>query len=196
VNQINENYSLVITGNVHNPTVISDFFLKNSGIISDEQELDRSKTIITPALCQIFIKKSDTVFVVMPNVLTITSKDSNLPFTIGKKYCSNLGYINSIAVGINFEVLVTDFNFEKWFENYKISTYNNAMMQSFIVTFTANPNTKCNVTITLNSADKATFRFNFHRDTNVPLSNIPFDFIQEANKFKNQANEFIKNSIK
>lgn len=190
------NYSLVIIGNSHNPTVISDNFFLKTGIISNESEIDRNKMLITPALCQAFLK-GNTNFLVEPNLLTVNSTEFVNPYEIGKKYCSNLGFIKSIAIGINFDISIEEYDFDKWFLPLRITDFNNCTTRSIVFTFDANPQTKANVTVTKNAPDKALLRFNFHKDTpNVLLGDLNIDFISEAKIFQSQSNDFIKSLLK
>ena len=109
------NYSLVIIGNSHNPTVITDYFLKESGIVDDPmKDIDRNNYLVTPAVTQLTIRGRSSI-VVEPNRLNIQSNDPSEPFIVGQRYCNTLKFIIGSAIGLNFEILVEKFDFDKWF---------------------------------------------------------------------------------
>lgn len=189
-------YSLVIRGNIHNPTVISETFFLKSGIVSDVEEIDRAKLIITPALCQV-IFRNNIQFIVEPNTLNISGPDPKIAFEIGNKYCSNLGYIKSIAVGLNFEFEVENFDFENWFLPFNISDYKKCEVKAVDFTFSANSTTVANVTVIKKSISNALIRFNYHTDTkNTILSELNIDFVSSAEEFIKQSYDFINSILK
>jgi len=192
---VTKNYSFVIIGNSHNPTVISDSFLLKSGIVSDLSEIDRNNFLITPGFCQVLFLKNNTSFIVEPNSLKISSSDSRIPFEMGYKYCSSLGYIKSMAVGINFDILVEDYDFIKWFIPLTLSEYRECVTNSIVFSFKSSQTSKSNVNVTKIDDSKAIFRFNYHTDTkDVILSELNSDFVLASEEYMVQSVEFI-NSI-
>lgn len=190
------NYSLVIIGNSHNPTVISDAFFLKSGIVSDINEIDKNSLLITPGFCRATLKKN-TYFIVEPNSLKISSSESKIPYEIGNKYCSSLGYIKSIAVGINFDIIVEEFDFDHWFKPLSLTDYRDCVTNSIVFSFNASKSTKSNVTISRLDQKKALLKFNFHIETSeVILSNLNMDFVSLSEEYIIQANEFIINLLK
>lgn len=189
-------YSIVIRGNSHNPTVISDMFLLKTGIISDESEIDRNKLIVTPALFQANLK-GNTNLMVETNSLNISSQDFNSPYDIAKKYCDNLKFIKSTAIGINFDITVAEYDFDSYFNKYNNISYNNSTVVSVVHNFDADSNTIANVTIHKQSESKSLFRFNFHRNTpSILLGDLNVDFNSIASNFLTQAEEFISTILK
>lgn len=191
----NINYHIVVLGNTHNPTVISETFFIKSGIISSEDELDRNKLIITPALCQATIKGKTNV-IVEPSSLNINSTEFETPYKIAAKYCENLKFIKSIAIGINFDIQVVEYDFDKLFEKANFSDYNNCTTRALSFVYDAADNVKCNVTLTKKDSETGIFRFNFHQDTkNILLGDLNIDFLSNAEKYLKQTEEFIKSIL-
>ncbi len=192
----NNHYSLVILGNTHNPTVISETFFLKSGIIDKESDLDRNKLIITPALCQASIG-GNTNIIVEPNTLNITSTVFEKPYDIAKKYCQNLGYIKSVAIGINFDFNVLEYDFDKLFNMINFTDFKGCTPNSISFVFNANDSTQSNVTLKRNDSKNANLRFNFHQPTpDVILGDLNMDFVNIAKEYYNQSNEFIKSLLK
>ncbi len=158
-----KSYSFVIAGNDHNPTVVTNYFLKESGIVDDlTKDIDRNNFIVTPALAQFTIKGKTSVLV-NPNALTISSTDEKEPYRIGKLYCQTLKYIKAIGMGLNYDIEVTEYDFDKWF-NSKLNTKNTSITIRAIDYTIKLEDVICNLKITKLSQDKAHCRFNYHHD--------------------------------
>lgn len=185
-------YSIVIRGNSHNPTVLSELFLLKSGIITDETEIDRNKLIITPALFQANIK-GKTNIIVEPNSLNISSIEFEKPFDFATRYCNNLKYIKANAVGCNFDVEVEEFNFDLLFKPFNTISFRQGAVSSFSYQFLADENTVCNVTLLRKDKLSSIIKFNFHRNiSNVILGDLGIDFLANAKKYNKLVDEFIQ----
>lgn len=170
--QIKSN-SLVILANAHNASILTDSFLLNSGIIVNLEELNREQLIITSQYSQVVLN-DETNIVVDSNRFAVTAKNSQRPYIIGQKYCNSLKYINAQAIGINFDIEVSDFNFEDWFNSLLKFPNSKCSEVKYKIE-------NCNITFKYSSTQTALINFNFHYDIEQSelLGDIKIDFTKE-----------------
>lgn len=183
MNKVVKTYSLVLVGNNHNPTVLTDYFLKKSGIVEDpDKEINKDSIIITPAVSQVNIK-SGTSIIVESNRLLIQSQNSQDPYIIAERYCKNLQYIQATGVGINFDIEADDFDFDKWFANKLHSNAKGLVIKAVEYAYSVVEG-MCNIKVTKLSENKAHFRFNYHQDLqSVPLGELKIDFLKKSEEY-------------
>lgn len=189
-------FSIVIRGNSHNPTVLSELFLIKSGIIIDENEIDRNKLIITPALFKANIK-GKTNIIVEPNSLSVSSIEFDKPFDIANKYCNNLRFIKANAIGINFDVEIDEYDSDLFFKPLNTISFMQGAVNSFSYQFLADENTVCNVTLFRKDKLTSIIKFNFHQNIpNIILGELGIDFLANAKRYNKLVEEFIQTVIK
>ena len=168
--------TLVILAKSHNPTLVSDSFFKEAGIIMDSREINPNNKIITPALTQIQFL-SGVNFNLDSERLVITGTYGKEPFEVGQKYCNALGFIKSNAIGINFDLDVTDYDFKTWFDRVSVSAHIANQIK-----FTKNYNNRpiCNITVVRETATSAKLQINYHYQfEGEPLKDLDLDFVEE-----------------
>lgn len=182
--EINSN-SFVVIANTHNPSVLSESFLLKSGIISDLQEIKQDSLIITPQFSQIILLNDDTIQLDSGR-LNIVSKFSDRPYIMGQKYCKSLEHVKGSAIGVNFEVQLTDYDFDEWFKINKNDADIKCVEKKFRYL-------NCNITIKHLSTNTVSLNFNFHYDLdNSVLGDIELDFKSEWNQNQNKIDLFIE----
>lgn len=179
--------SIVILAVSHNPTLVSESFFKDSKIIVNFDDVDRSSMFITPLASQVRLK--DGTSLMLDNsklniISNIESKDA--PFLMAKNYCSALPYIKCRAVGINFEYVSNlEINLGKLIASLE---FDQVKTKSIDFTFPSRMGYKCNVKV-----DSKKIAFNHHRDySSVPLSQIDSDFLNHRNSCESLNLEFIQ----
>lgn len=105
--------SFVIVGLQHNPTILLSDFLKNSGIIDDQEEIDMDSSFVTPAIADINLINKTNISIT-PERLVIKSFVDNSPFDMGFKYSNALPYISYNALGINFKYKLSSVSIDKF----------------------------------------------------------------------------------
>jgi len=105
------NYSIVISGNLHNPTIINRDFLSIQGIIPKEWnwEVEDDGVITTPPLAQVPYSNG-VVIQVEPHKAQFSEKKIEDPgkskiANIATQFARTLKYVKYGAVGINFRCL-------------------------------------------------------------------------------------------
>lgn len=183
--------SLVIIANDHNPTLISDSFLIKSKIIEKPEEIDRNSVVLTPVFARLtIIDKADIEL--DPKRLAITSRSlSKHPFLIGQKYCKALEYIKGKAIGINFDLSISNYNFLDWFNQR--NAFDKAKCVEAKYSYK-----NCNATVIYKNEDNAIVKFNFHYSLkpNSMLSEIKLDFKEEWKNNQSILNQFVLNTFK
>ncbi len=181
--------SLVVLADAHNPTLISDYFLLESGIIDNVEQINKSSVIITPALSSLNLKDG-TQIQINPGKLIMTSQSGDQVFDRGQKYCSSLSFIKGIAVGINFDVNISQINAEKWFKKFNLTK------SSALCLEVKHQYKSCNITSSKISNDLIRAQFNFHYQLpkNTPLGEITIDFKKEWQKNLKLLKTFTKES--
>ena len=164
--------SLVIVGNIHNPSVIGEKFLIDSEILKDIDELKKDSILITPQFSQI-VFEDETSIQIDQSRLAISSVHSNRPYVIGKKYCESFKYVTGTAIGINFDIELTGYDFDKWFKkiepNGEFKCFESKLRYE-----------NCNITIKrANDQNVAQLNFNFHYDINGEIGDLDIDFEEE-----------------
>lgn len=184
MNKVVKTYSLVLVGNNHNPTILTDYFLTKSGIVNDpEKEIDKDSFIITPALAQVNIK-SGTSIIVESDKLVIHSLNDQDPFIFATQYCKHLQYIQATGLGINFDIIVSDFDFDKWFAKKQQSKVQGLMIKAVEFAYSIAEGI-CNIKATKINEGSAHFRFNFHQDfSNVPLGEMKINFLEKSKEYR------------
>lgn len=186
-------YSLVILANNHNPTIIGDYFLKESGIINDIKEIDRNNLLITPALSNIIIKNKCSIIAENQRI-NFKSNQENHPFDYAKKYSSHLNYIQANAIGFNYTVQLSDFDFDLWFAKRKVKPDNEALIRSieYVYDYQGIP---CTLKLT-NDKSNATLTCNFHHHiNNTPLGEIKIDYVKKSQEYVSIIPKIIKNIL-
>jgi hypothetical protein len=164
--------SLVIVANVHNPSVIGAKFLIESKILKDINELKKDSVLITPQFSQIVLK-DDTSIQIDQGRLAINSTFSNRPYVIGKKYCESFKYVSGSAIGINFDVELSEYNLDEWFEEKEPSKD----FKCYEIKFKFD---NCNITVKRSAEQNtAQLNFNFHYDIKGEIGDLDLDFEKE-----------------
>ena len=155
--------SFVLVARSHNPTLISDYFLTRSGIIKDIKEINPATKIITPPLTQIELL-SGTKISLDQERLNITSPLGKEPYSMANAYCKALPYIRGIAIGINFDVDILEYNFKSFFGALSIDSN-----KANTIRYTRNLGHKlCNITVNMITDQYSKVNFNFHYDYSDP----------------------------
>ncbi len=189
--QIKSN-SLIILARSHNPTLVSDHFLLSSGIISDVKEINPNNKIITPAITQIQLL-SGTQITLDQDRLNITSPEGKEPYTLGEKYCKSLSFIRATAIGINYDIVITDFDFKKWFDRVRVSDLTPNQFK-FARSF---KNKIANITVSRDTDISANFQFNFHYPVeDKTLGQLGMKFVYEWEENKKYLDMIIKTLLK
>lgn len=181
--------SLVVVATTHNPSVISESFLLKSGIIETADELSLENMIISPQFS--FIEFKDGVNLQIDfGRLAISSPMSHRPYELGQKYCAALKHINGSAVGINFDLEVTDYDFESWFQKYNLDESVLCLELKFKLD-------NCIVAVKRMSTMLCSLNFNFHYDldANESLGDLKLDLVQEWRKNKDIVDVFINKTF-
>ncbi len=186
------NNSVVILGNIHNPSLISEGFLLKIGILKDFAELNKQNIFITPAISQFTVKMN--TFSIEPLRLHIISPViSEEPYDYANKYCIALPHIKSKAIGINFVVKVTEFDVKTWFNKRNLTKIHNSNVNNIVFSVPFDGDNICILTIQ-NNNDFAIVDLNFHHPFNdIPLSDINIDFVEKWGKYKVLVEEYIPN---
>lgn len=174
---------------MHNPSLISDSFLLDTGIIKDLKDLKREGYIITPAVSQILFTDG-TQLTLDQTRLTVTSALGSTPFEKGQSYCRHLPFIKATGIGINFDVNVQDFDFKKWFGKFQVSS------DSTCVEIKIRYRTNGNITLTYTGENRGKAMFNFHYDHNNVLANLKLDFVDEWKKNYEAVKVFLASTFK
>lgn len=179
--------SLVILARSHNPTLVSDYFLKDVGIISDIQEINPNNKLITPAVTQIQLISGITINL-DADKLFIGGKEGKDPFELGMKYCKALPFIRATAIGINFDVQVLEFDFKKWFGRLQIKE-----LEPNLIKYVKHlGHCLSNITVNKETDISSFIQFNFHYQVkNKPLKEVELDFIYEWEKNLKNTEEII-----
>ncbi len=186
-----KNNSLVIIAQTHNPTLLSEGFLQKVDIIESFDDINQNSLIITPPFSQ-FSFKNGTQFELSLDRLKIESKYDKFPFEVGLKYIKGLPHIKCKAIGINFDVIVSEFEFDKIVNN--ISKINNSKINSIKYALTCDDNI-CNIDVNRDK-NNMKLRFNFHYEINKTFDEIEMNFITEWEKNTEIFHNFIKELIK
>lgn len=182
--------SLVIIANSHNPSLFSDYFLLTSGIIDDENQIKKGSFVLTPAFSQVNLV-NDININLDPNKLEITSPIGKEPFKIGEKYCKSLNFIKGVAIGINFDLLLSDFDFDDWFAKMNLFKDSRCVEAKYLYK-------NSNVSISLMKNGNALAKFNFHYQLpkDLALGEVKLNFLDEWKKNQSILNDFITFSFK
>lgn len=186
------NNSVVILGNLHNPSLISDNFLLKSGILERIEDLNRQKLLITPAISQ-FVIKDYLYFIVESEKLKIVStKPSKEPFEFANKYCKALPHIKTKAIGINFVFKISYHELDNWFKKHHLIRVENSKVENITYTVPIIDNITCNIKLQRENKDLANVEFNFHHHYNdEPLSDINIDFIEKYENYDAHVKDYL-----
>lgn len=187
-----KNNSIVIIAISHNPSIISDFFLIKSNMIQSVEELEKNNVIITPAFSQVVFK--DGTNIQLDNSrLNISSNNIEKATTLAVKYCNSLPFIKCNAIGLNFEFNLSEFDFDKWFYHKQAANYKNTLVKGIDLTFRVSNKINATVKVVKESNTSAAISFNFHSEfSDIPLSEIDYDFNAEKIKLLEISKEFIE----
>ncbi len=191
------NNSVVVVASSHNPSVVSNSFFQKTGIIKDFKDIVESNLIITPAVSQILFK-SGTSLQLDPERLTLTSIGANEEAAyLADKYCETLPYIKGTAIGINVVYMVTDFQFDSWFNSMKTLPYRDASFYSLDFRFTTDDGIKCNAKVSMSGPTESNITFNFHRDLiGVTLGELGVSIVERRKSYLPIPQEFIETLLK
>lgn len=185
--------SCVILGENHNPSLMSDHFLKKSGIVSGPDEINRAQLFITPALSQIFFT-NNTRMTVDPNRVVFEGPAGADPFQKADKYCSALGYIKTSRMGINFHYNILAYDFKKWFDGFSINPKYRMQGVKYLFEHDDNKNI-CNVTMEFGQ-DKSSGRINLNYEYDLGneqvLGEIKMALVKEWELKKGTSEKLIK----
>lgn len=124
------------------------------------------------------------------NRLIVTSSLGPSPYEKGQKYCKKLPYIKATGIGINFDVVIQDFDFQTWFGKHKVSA--DAVCLEIKVRYQS----RCNITLTFVDKNTAKALFNFHYDHNKVLGELKLDLVDEWRKNHELVKTFLDSAIK
>lgn len=161
--------SVVLLCENHNPSLLTDTFLKKAGIISKDNNIIPNSYILTPALSTIKINNKDnitTTITLDPNTMKIEGSGKQ-PVEFAHSYCENLPNIVGRAYGINFIVHLPMSDYIEWFNSHKISKYKDIEIVKVGYSFNV-PNGVANINLEkkLEKKNVLQVQFNFHYELN------------------------------
>ncbi|MDZ7808803.1 MAG: hypothetical protein U5K71_17090 [Gracilimonas sp.] len=176
--------SFVILALQHNPTILLSGFLKDSGIIDSDEEINFDNSFVTPAGGEIYL--IDKTFInITPNKLVIKSPVDNSPFEKGAKYCKHQTFVSYKAIGINFKFELKNNSIDKL-----INFDDDIFEPEHVKVRFSHKKGKCYITLK-NFKDRdsvfADFNFDYKTQELVKLGNIDFDIVEESKKNLNLA---------
>jgi hypothetical protein len=102
-------FSIVIVGDAHNPTILNPDFLEVQGIVSKDWGWEVAEVITTPPFAVVRYKNGYSI-TVEKNKLQITDPgedpEASLAPAIAQQYVKTLPHVRYKAAGINFNTLV------------------------------------------------------------------------------------------
>jgi hypothetical protein len=157
--------SCVIVAKSHNPSLISTDFLQRLGIIKSFEEIDLQNLIISPFLSQVVFKNQYILNIDFER-LKIEGVFGDFPYVTGNKYLQELPHIKCAAIGINFNVDLKDYDFNKWFSQF--ATDKSLILKS--IKYQINNETNvCNLDINFIDNINCRMNLNFHYKFNEKI---------------------------
>lgn len=169
----------------HNPSLVSDHFLFTSKIVQKEEEIKRETLIVTPAMSNVQLSDGTSINI-RPDKLMISGSDGEICSERAQKYCSNLPFIQGIAVGINIDVAISNFDVTKWFSQFSHQKIPCNQIRHY--------DGNSNILSTKVNESSANVQFNFHYDLKgkKPLGQIDIDLVKEWKKNYKKAQSLIR----
>ncbi|MCY3973316.1 MAG: hypothetical protein OXF52_03845 [Candidatus Dadabacteria bacterium] len=163
--------SVVLVAQVHNPAIINPDFLKKSGVVGSDWQVDENKPpLSTPLLSQISFNNG-VEWRVTPDICTIVEKvegdlkDSYSIHECAKAYIKTLEHIPYRALGVNwhFSLDSAEEDLQTWMKERFLKSGNwQTSIESTSLSFKVlYPSAVCNITIDIRESKIA---LNLHHD--------------------------------